>query len=189
MRLHWADTPETPWVEREGTNWETVSRPTTVLINGQTVIENLNVRDKVGTFHAYTREFKDIKPQNGIIELRFKSTPNHEAMIQAVEIIPEKNGDQSQVCPSIRKPAIMKARIDIRSSPAQVRLHPDRVVGGHRHHRDSGGDAVAGCFRGPGARPSEISCLNNLRQIGIFMQLYTDNHNDIFPGTPESGCQ
>ena len=75
VRLHWADTPETPWIEREGTNWETVSRPTTVFINGQTVIENLNVRNEVGTFHAYTREFKDIQPQNGIIELRFKSTP------------------------------------------------------------------------------------------------------------------
>ncbi len=90
VRLHWADTPETPWMEREGgEKWETVSRPTTVLINGQTVIENLNVRKEVGTFHAYTREFPDIQPQNGIIELRFKSAAPHEAMIQAAEIIPE----------------------------------------------------------------------------------------------------
>jgi prepilin-type N-terminal cleavage/methylation domain-containing protein len=28
-----------------------------------------------------------------------------------------------------------------------------------------------------------ISCLNNLRQLGIFMQLYTDSNNDTFPGT------
>jgi prepilin-type N-terminal cleavage/methylation domain-containing protein len=28
-----------------------------------------------------------------------------------------------------------------------------------------------------------ISCLNNLRQLGVFMQLYTDSNNDIFPGT------
>ena len=77
-------------MEREGgEKWETVSRPTTVLINGQTVIENLNVRKEVGTFHAYTREFPDIQPQNGIIELRFKSAAPHEAMIQAAEIIPE----------------------------------------------------------------------------------------------------
>jgi hypothetical protein len=89
VRLHWADTPETPWMEREGDKWEAVPRPTTVLINGQTVIENLNVRKEVGTFHAYTREFKNIQPQNGIIELRFKSTPPHDAMIQAVEILPE----------------------------------------------------------------------------------------------------
>ena len=87
VRLHWADTPVTPWVEREG-KWETVSRPTTVLINGQTLLENLNVRKEVGTFKAYIREFENIEAQNGIIELRFKSTPGHEAMIQAAEIIP-----------------------------------------------------------------------------------------------------
>ncbi|MGP8199215.1 MAG: malectin domain-containing carbohydrate-binding protein [Limisphaerales bacterium] len=87
VRLHWADTPETPWVEREG-KWQLVSRPTTVLINGRTVLEDLNVRKEVGTFRAYTREFQDIRPQNGIIELRFKSSPGHDAMIQALEIIP-----------------------------------------------------------------------------------------------------
>ncbi|HEV2437158.1 MAG TPA: prepilin-type N-terminal cleavage/methylation domain-containing protein [Verrucomicrobiae bacterium] len=31
------------------------------------------------------------------------------------------------------------------------------------------------------SKAEQISCLNNLRQIGIFMQLYTDSHNDIFP--------
>jgi hypothetical protein len=87
VRLHWADTPETPWVEREG-KWQPVSRPTTVLINGRTFIEDLNVRKEAGTFRAYTREFQDIRPQNGVIELRFKSTPGHDAMIQALEIIP-----------------------------------------------------------------------------------------------------
>jgi hypothetical protein len=87
VRLHWADTPETPWVEREG-KWEPVSRPTTVAINGVTVIEDLNVRKEVETFKAYTREFPGVRPQNGIIELRFKSTPGHEAMIQAIELVP-----------------------------------------------------------------------------------------------------
>ncbi|MGA3143864.1 MAG: prepilin-type N-terminal cleavage/methylation domain-containing protein [Verrucomicrobiota bacterium] len=28
---------------------------------------------------------------------------------------------------------------------------------------------------------NRISCLNNLRQISVFMQLYTDDYNDIFP--------
>jgi hypothetical protein len=87
VRLHWADTPETPWIEREG-NWEPVSRPTTVAINGATVIENLNVRKEVGTFRAYVREFTNIRPLNGVIELRFTSTPGHEAMLQALEVIP-----------------------------------------------------------------------------------------------------
>jgi len=87
VRLHWADTPETPWVEREG-KWDPVSRPTTVAINGATVIEDLNVRKEVGTFTAYTREFPGVRPRNGIVELRFKSTPGHEAMIQAIELVP-----------------------------------------------------------------------------------------------------
>jgi hypothetical protein len=87
VRLHWADTPETAWVEREG-DWKTVTRPTTVAINGQTVVENLSVRDQAGTFKAYTREFST-QAQNGTIAVRFTSTPGHEAMVQAIEIIPQ----------------------------------------------------------------------------------------------------
>jgi hypothetical protein len=34
------------------------------------------------------RESEDVRPRNGIIELRFKSTAGHEAMIQAIELIP-----------------------------------------------------------------------------------------------------
>lgn len=86
VRLHWADTPETPWVEREG-KWEPVSRPTSVAINGTKVIEDLSVRKEVGTFKAYVREFPGIKAQNGAIEVRFTSTPSHEAMLQALEVV------------------------------------------------------------------------------------------------------
>jgi prepilin-type N-terminal cleavage/methylation domain-containing protein len=32
-------------------------------------------------------------------------------------------------------------------------------------------------------RGYRISCMNNLRQIGLFMQLYTDDNHDTFPGT------
>jgi hypothetical protein len=88
LRLHWADTPETPWVEPEG-KWESVSRPTSVFVNGKSAIENLNVRNEVGTFKAYSREFPAIQPQNGIIEVRFRSTPGHDAMIQALELLNE----------------------------------------------------------------------------------------------------
>jgi hypothetical protein len=91
VRLHWADTPETPWVEREG-KWDPVSRPTTVAINGRTVIENLDVRKEAGTFKACIREFPGIRPQNGSIDLRFTSTPGHEAMIQAIELLPAGSG-------------------------------------------------------------------------------------------------
>jgi len=32
-----------------------------------------------------------------------------------------------------------------------------------------------------------ISCLNNLRQVGLFMQLYTDDNKDVFPGHRNTG--
>ena len=92
VRLHWADTPETPWVEREG-KWEPVSRPTTAVINGKTVLTDLSVRKEVGTFKAYVREFPGIRPQNGAIELRLKSTAGHEAMLQAAEVLPDQTPD------------------------------------------------------------------------------------------------
>ena len=31
-------------------------------------------------------------------------------------------------------------------------------------------------------KAQRISCLNNLRQLGLLMQLYTDSNNDVFPG-------
>ena len=88
VRLHWADTPETPWMEREGPDWKSLTRPTSVAINGQNVIDNLNVRDEAkGTYKACTREFTTVA-QSGAIEVRFHSNTNHDAMIQALEVIP-----------------------------------------------------------------------------------------------------
>ncbi len=34
---------------------------------------------------------------------------------------------------------------------------------------------------------NRIACLNNLRQINLFMQLYTDDHSDVFPGHRNTG--
>ena len=90
VRLHWADTPETPWVEREGGEWKPVSRPTSVAINHQVVLEKLSVRDEAGLFKAYVREFP-ARAENGSIEIRFTSTSGHEAMLQALELLPSAN--------------------------------------------------------------------------------------------------
>ncbi|MBM3834068.1 MAG: type II secretion system protein [Verrucomicrobia bacterium] len=37
------------------------------------------------------------------------------------------------------------------------------------------------------AKGERIKCLNNLKQIGLFMQLYTDDNNDYFPGHRNTG--
>ena len=37
------------------------------------------------------------------------------------------------------------------------------------------------------AKGQRTSCMNNLRQIGIFMQLYTDDNADRFPGHRNQG--
>jgi prepilin-type N-terminal cleavage/methylation domain-containing protein/prepilin-type processing-associated H-X9-DG protein len=37
------------------------------------------------------------------------------------------------------------------------------------------------------SKGQRISCLNNLRQVGLFMQLYTDDNNDTFPGHRNTG--
>jgi prepilin-type N-terminal cleavage/methylation domain-containing protein len=36
-------------------------------------------------------------------------------------------------------------------------------------------------------KADRIKCLNNLKQIGLFMQLYTDDNNDVFPGHRNTG--
>src|SRR2546426_177356 len=37
------------------------------------------------------------------------------------------------------------------------------------------------------SKGSRIVCLNNLRQISIYMQFYTDENNDVFPGHRNTG--
>ncbi len=46
------------------------------------------MREQVGTFKAYAREFP-AEARHGALEVRFTSPPGHEAMLQALEVLPE----------------------------------------------------------------------------------------------------
>ncbi len=57
----------------------------TISINGQKVIENLDVMEKAGGPNkALDLVFNDIAPRNGIIDIRFTGSP--EAFVQAIEV-------------------------------------------------------------------------------------------------------
>ncbi len=62
-----------------------------VLINGEQVIDKMNIaRAAGGIFRAYDRSFRDIRPKNGIIEIRFIGCDGAEACAQAIEVDPEE---------------------------------------------------------------------------------------------------
>lgn len=89
LTLKWADTAETPWLEREN-GWNRVTRPTAVWVNGQPVVDRMDIaKEAGGLFRAVDRNFGAIEPRNGIVEVRFKGLDGKEAMIQALELVPE----------------------------------------------------------------------------------------------------
>lgn len=88
LTLKWADTAETPWMEREN-GWNRVVRLTSVWINGEQVIDRLDAaKEANGPFRAVDRTFDQIAPRHGIIEVRFQGADGREAMIQALELVP-----------------------------------------------------------------------------------------------------
>ena len=67
-------------------------QPMNVAINGQRVVENLDVAGKAGgSGKALDLTFPNIQPKNGIIEIRFAGTNGGEAVVQAVEVVPSKS--------------------------------------------------------------------------------------------------
>jgi hypothetical protein len=72
------------------TNTKSILR---VLINGEEVIERLSVAEAAGgLFRAYHRTFRDVRPKNGVIEIRFVGCDGAEACVQAIEVEPEVPG-------------------------------------------------------------------------------------------------
>jgi len=67
--------------------------PISVQINGQEVIQSLDVATQAGGFNRpMDLTLDEIRPKNGIIEIRFMGADGGEATIQALEVIPSANG-------------------------------------------------------------------------------------------------
>jgi len=77
------------FAERRGLS-DPTRRPMQVLINGQERAKQLDVAAQAGGLHrALDLRFDQIRPRNGIIEVRL-TAPGGEAMLQALEVWPQK---------------------------------------------------------------------------------------------------
>lgn len=88
--MHFASTPLHPFLEqdKEG-GW--VRYVQDVDLNGERVLEAMDVAAEAGgTFRAVRKEFKDVAPRNGIIEVVISGVDGRPAVLQALEVIPVK---------------------------------------------------------------------------------------------------
>ena len=69
--------------------------------------------------------------------------------------------------------------------PRAQGVHPHRAAGRHRHHRHTGGDPLPGLRAGARGRPPD-ACVNNLRQIGHGVRMYTQDYDERFPWAPSN---
>jgi hypothetical protein len=68
-------------------------RPMNVAINRQVVARALDVAQRAGGYaKPLDLSFEQIRPEHGIIEIRFTGTDGGEAMIQAIELTPAQGG-------------------------------------------------------------------------------------------------
>jgi len=63
---------------------------------------------------------------------------------------------------------------------SESRFHADRVAGVRGDHRDSG-VAAPPFLPDAKAKSQAITCLNNLRQLSLATQVYTDDYRDLLP--------
>ncbi len=64
-------------------------KPMTVSVNGREVIAGLDIAARAGgLFRALDLDVAQIRPKNGVIEVRFIAAPGGEATVGAMEIIP-----------------------------------------------------------------------------------------------------
>jgi hypothetical protein len=88
VRIKFADTP-LHWFLEKAKNGGMVSHTVTVKINEKEVISKMNITQAAGgSFRAVDRLFKNIEPENGIIEVWFIGEDENGASVQALEVGP-----------------------------------------------------------------------------------------------------
>lgn len=88
LRLKFADTPLTAWMEREG-NWQRILHSLQVDVNGRTVIKSMSISGAAGDiFTAVDRVVRGVKPDHGMIRVHFQGVDNKEATVQALSLVP-----------------------------------------------------------------------------------------------------
>ena len=86
VRLKFADTPLHPFLERNKEGGK-ISHTVTVKINDKEVISKMNItKEAGGDFLAVDKLIKNIKPENGIIEVWFLGSDEYGAAVQAMEV-------------------------------------------------------------------------------------------------------
>ncbi|OHB48679.1 MAG: hypothetical protein A2Y10_03025 [Planctomycetes bacterium GWF2_41_51] len=86
VKLKFADTPLHPFLERTA-DWKKISRTVTVKVNEKEVISKMNItKEAGGDFTALDRVIKNVKPENGSIEVWFIGEDEFGASVQALEV-------------------------------------------------------------------------------------------------------
>ncbi len=87
LRLKFADTPLTAWMERED-KWQRVLHSVQVFVNGKEAIAPMSISEAAGDiFKAVDRTVKNVHPEHGMIRVQFVGPGDREACVQALELV------------------------------------------------------------------------------------------------------
>ncbi len=88
LRLKFADTPLTAWMERVG-NWQRVLHSVKVEVNGNEAVPAMSISESAGDiFTAVDRVVRGIRPYHGMIRVHFTGVDDKEATVQALQLTP-----------------------------------------------------------------------------------------------------
>lgn len=88
LRLKFADTPLTAWMEREG-QWQRILHSVQVFVNGKEAVAPMSISKAAGDiFLAVDRVVSNVRPEHGMIRVEFVGPGDREACVQALELKP-----------------------------------------------------------------------------------------------------